>query len=182
MKLNKYTKRAFIGGVICMLFIALGTILLGRLSGYEAKVLIKSSLDGMNTLCNTIALASATILALLLTLLGLSSSSKSELKKEFYLDVLRIAKLDTIIFIAAVITFLLFNLPITESDNVPNNWFNILYYISLGISSILSAGLIVVVLLLYNTVVNLIKIVGLGVKNHPMAISEEKKDSKENIE
>lgn len=149
-----------------MLIILMGTILLGRLSGYEAKVLIKSSLDGMNTLCNTLALASATILALLLTLLGLSSTSKSKLKKDHYHQVLQIAKLDTAVFIASVITFLLFNLPITESDNVPTNWFSTLYYFSLGISSILSAALIVVVLMLYNTVVNIIKIVGLGMTDH----------------
>ena len=173
MKIDKYTKRAFVGGIICLMFILLGTLLLGKLSGYEAKILIKSSLEGINTLCNTIALASATILALLLTLLGLSSSAQLEMKKDFYFDVLRIAKLDTAVFIAAVITFLLFNLPITESDNVPENWFNILYYISLGISSILSASLIVVVLLLYNTVVNLIQIVGLGKTDHPLAVGKE---------
>ncbi|WP_223883476.1 MULTISPECIES: hypothetical protein [Arenibacter] len=50
MALNKYTKRARIGGLISMLFIGLGTILLGKLSGDEAKDLIKSSLEGMNTL------------------------------------------------------------------------------------------------------------------------------------
>ncbi|APQ18164.1 hypothetical protein [Maribacter hydrothermalis] len=176
MKLSTYTKRAIFGGIISMLIILLGTILLGKLSGYEAKVLIKNSLDGMNTLCNTIALASATILALLLTLLSLSSTSKSKLKKDHYYHVLQIAKLDTVVFIASVITFLLFNLPITESDNVPNNWFNILYYISLGISSLLSASLIVVVLMLYNTVVNIIKIIGLGMTDHPLAINEDEKE------
>tara|TARA_R110002073_G_scaffold72537_1_gene177089 strand:- start:52478 stop:53017 length:540 start_codon:yes stop_codon:yes gene_type:complete len=173
MKLSKYTKRAIIGGFISLAVMLLGGILIGRLSGYEAKVLIKNSLDGMNTLCNTIALASATILALLLTLLGVSSNSKSRLKADHYHHVLRIAKLDTIIFIAAVITFLLFNLPITESESVPNNWFNALYYISLGMSSLLSAGLIVVVLMLYNTIVNIIKIVGLGATDHPLAITDD---------
>jgi len=169
MKVSDYTKRAFLGGAICLVAILAGTFLLGRLSGYEAKVLIKNSLDGLNTLCNTVALASATILALLLTLLGLSSSSKSKLKKEHYHNVLQIAKLDTAVFIAAVMSFLLLNLPITESESVPANWFSIIYYISLGISSILSASLIVVVLMLYNTVVNIIKIVGLGIKDHPLA-------------
>lgn len=152
-----------------MFVIGLGTFMLGKLSGYEAKVLIKNSLAGINTLCNTIALASATILALLLTLLALSSNSKSKLKKDHYKHVLQIARLDTIVFIASIMAFLLFNLPITESDNVPQNWFNIVYYISLGISSVLSAALIVVVLMLYNTVVNIIKIVGLGQKDHPLA-------------
>ncbi len=176
MNLSKYTKRAFIGGLISMFVILLGTILLGRLSGYEAKELIKNSVGGMNTLCNTIALASATILALLLTLLGLSSTSKSKLKKDHYHHILQIAKLDTIVFIAAVITFLLFNLPITESDNVPPSWFSTLYYMSLTVSSILSASLIVVVLMLYNTVVNIVKIVGLGMTDHPLAVSEKEKE------
>lgn len=180
MKLSRYTKRAITGGVISMVFILLGTILLGRLSGYEAKVLIEKSLNGLNTLCNTIALASATILALLLTLLSLSSSSKSKLKAEYYHHVLQIARLDTGVFIAAITTFLLFNLPITESDNVPANWFNALYYTSLGISSLLSAGLIVIVLMLYNTVSNIIKIVGLDITDHPYAISE--KEMEEQLE
>lgn len=48
----------------------------GELSGDEAKVLIKNSLEGLSMLCNTIILASATILTLLLTLLGLSTGSK----------------------------------------------------------------------------------------------------------
>lgn len=156
-----------------MFVIGLGSYLLGELSGYEAKVLIKNSLGGINTLCNTIALASATILALLLTLLALSSNSKSKLKKDHYQHVLQIARLDTIVFIAAIMSFLLFNLPITESDNVPPNWFSTVYYISLAISSILSAALIVVVLMLYNTVVNIIKIVGLGQKDHPLAQSDD---------
>lgn len=176
MNLSKYTKRAFVGGLISMVVILLGTILLGRLSGYEAKELIKNSVGGMNTLCNTIALASATILALLLTLLGVSSTSKSKLKKDHYHHILQIAKLDTIVFIAAVIAFLLFNLPITESDNVPPSWFSTLYYMSLTVSSILSASLIVVVLMLYNTVVNIVKIVGLGMTDHPLAVSEKDKE------
>lgn len=178
MKISKYTKRSFLGGGISLLIILFGTYLLGHLSGYEAKELIKNSINGLNTLCNTIALASATILALLLTLLSLSSSSKSKLKEDHYLHVLQIAKLDTAVFIASVMAFLLLNLPITESDTVPETWFSTIYYITLGISSLLSSALIVVVLMLYNTVVNIIKIVGLGVKDHPLAIIED--DENEN--
>lgn len=176
MNLTKDTKRAILGGVLSLVVMLLGTIILGELSGYEAKILIKNSLSGMNTLCNTIALASATILALLLTLLGISASAKTKLKEDHYLHVLQIAKLDTVVFVASVISFLILNLPITESESVPNNWFSIIYYISLAISSILSAGLIVVVLMLYNTVVSIIKIVGLGMHDHPLVESEEVND------
>ncbi|MCG2460313.1 hypothetical protein K8352_06105 [Flavobacteriaceae bacterium F89] len=177
MKISKYTKRALTGGAISLIVILSGTLLLGKLSGYEAKVLIKNSLDGMNTICNTVALASATILALLLTLLAVSANAKTKLKKDHYRYVLQIARLDTVVFVAAIISFLLFNLPITESDSVPNNWFNTVYYISLAISSILSSGLIVVVLMLYNTVANIIKIVGLGEIGHPLAKNDNNEDN-----
>ncbi|WP_149276483.1 hypothetical protein [Pareuzebyella sediminis] len=173
MKLSRYTKRAVVGGAISMVIMLTGTLLLGELSGYEAKSLIKNSISGINTLCNTIALASATILALLLTVLGISSSAKSHLKKDHYKQILEIARLDSIIFVSAVISFLLFNLPVTESENLPSDWFSTVYYISLAISSILSAALIVVVLMLYNTVVNIIKIVGLGLEDHPLAASDD---------
>ncbi|CAH8282138.1 hypothetical protein EV196_110111 [Mariniflexile fucanivorans] len=180
MKITRYTKRAITGGIISLLIILLGTLLLGELSGYEAKVLIKKSLSGINTLCNTIALASATILALLLTVLSISSNSKSKLKKDHYLQVLQIAKLDTVVFIASVISFILLNLPITESDTVPTNWFNYIYYTSLAISSILTSGLIVVVLMLYSTIVNIIKIIGLEMYDHPLAEVDEDEDEDEN--
>ncbi|WP_066225182.1 hypothetical protein [Formosa haliotis] len=172
MKFNRYIKRAILGGVISMIIIFLGTVLIGKLSGYEAKILIENSIDGINTLCNTITLASATILALLLTLLGVSN--KSKLKPEHYKHVLFIAKLDTIVFVAAMISFLLFNLPITDSENIPESWFTIMYYISLAVSSVLSSALIIVVLMLYNTIVSIIKIMGLGMTDHPLAIDEKK--------
>jgi MFS family permease len=169
MSISRYTKRALVGGIISLLVILLGTFLLGKLSGYEAKILIKNSISGLNTLCNTIALASATILALLLTLLSISSASSSKLKKDHYKEVMQLAKADTAVFIASVFAFLLFNLPITESDNVPCSWFTTIYYVSLSISSLLSAALIMVVLMLYNTVISIIRIVGLGETDHPLA-------------
>src|SRR5680860_977097 len=173
MGLSKYTKRAVTGGMISLFVILSGSYILGHLSGYEAKVLIKNSLAGVNTLCNTIILASATILALLLTVLGVSASSSSNLKTEHYTHILQIAKFDTIVFVASLISFQLLNLPITESDDVSSDWFGVLYYISLSVTSILSAALIVVVLMLYNTVTNIIKIIGLGMTDHPLIAVED---------
>jgi hypothetical protein len=176
--LNKFIKRAVIAGVISLMVIGLGTFLIGELSGYEAKVLIKNSISGINTLCNTIILASATILALLLTVLSLSASSDSKLKPDHFRRILLIAKLDTIVIIASLLSFLILNLPITESETVPQNWFKIVYYVSMATTSLLSASLIVVILMLYNTVVDIIKVVGLGMTNHPLAEGEEKEDDK----
>ncbi len=68
-------QRANYGGLAAAIFTGLGAFLLGDISGYEAKSLITTSLSGINMLCNTIVLASATILALLLTLLGISTGT-----------------------------------------------------------------------------------------------------------
>ena len=135
-------------------------------------------------LCNTIVLASATILALLLTLLGISSGTDSKLKDGHFLEVLNIAKIDTVLFIVTLIMFQIFNIPITESDQVPTGWFDIIYWATLFMSSILSGAMVVVILMLYNTVKNIILIVGLK-QDHELIyndddVEEQKKDANEN--
>ncbi|WP_236979523.1 hypothetical protein [Membranihabitans maritimus] len=163
----KYNRGPLIGGLLATVFTSLGVFLLGNLSGYEAKQLIRASLNGITMLCNTIVLASATILALLLTLLGISTgSTKSELKNEHYKQVLTIAKFDTILFIGTLILFQLSNIPITEAENIPTSWFNLIYWATLIFSSLLSGMMITVILMLNNIIIGIIKIVGLGT-DHP---------------
>ncbi|MGY0392697.1 hypothetical protein ACW5R3_09110 [Bizionia sp. KMM 8389] len=149
---------------------------MGNLTGYEAKKLLASSLSGLNMLCNTIVLASATILALLLTLLSISSGSKTTLKERHYIQVLSIAKFDVVLFISALILFQFFNIPIIESDKVPITWFEVIYWVTLASTSIISGMMITVILMLYTAVTNLIAIIGLG-KDHPL-LSEEEAEEK----
>ena len=165
-------KRSIYGGLIATVFTGAGVFVLGNVSGYEAKQLLTSSLPGINMLCNTIVLASATILALLLTLLGISTGTKSQLKSAHYRQVLNIAKFDTLLFVGALILFQFFNIPITEAENVPTSWFVTIYWATLLFSSILSGMMITVILMLYTTVTNIIKIVGLG-KDHHLISKEE---------
>lgn len=171
----KNNRNAIYGGLIATLFTGAGVFLLGNVSGYEAKNLLEASLSGLNMLCNTIVLASATILALLLTVLSVSSSSKNTIKKRHYHQVLSIAKFDVILFISALILFQFFNIPIMESDNVPTRWFDIIYWTTLGFSSIISGMMITVVLMLYNAVTNLIAIIGLD-EDHAILSKEEADD------
>jgi len=162
MKLKKFTKRVILIGIIALCLLTIGTYIIGDLSGYEAKDLFKKSISGINMLSNTIILASATILALLLTVLGLGTELNTEIKDAHYKHILIVAKFDTVVLITAITSFIIFNLPIAEGENVPNQWYTIIYYVTLGVTSVLGASLIVVVLMLYRTVVNLIKSIGLG--------------------
>ena len=178
MKFSKHNIQALSGGLIATITVGFGAFTIGSVSGYEAQQLIRASLSGINSLCNTVVLASATILALLLTLLSVSSNTKSKLTDDHYKHILTIAKTDTIVLVTSMIIFQLFNIPIAEADNVPSSWYTVVYYISLGLSAIISGGLIVVVLMLYYTVSSIIKIVGLGINDHPL-IYNEKKENKE---
>jgi len=174
-------KRSMLGGLITFIFVALSAFLLGNISGYEAKSLIEASLSGINRLCNTIVLGSATILTLLLTLLGISTSSNSTLKKAHYIQVSNIAKIDTVLFITALILFQMFNIPITESDEVPTQWYKYLYWATLFLSSLISGMMVTVILLLYTTVTNIITIVGLE-KDHYLISQEEVEDTEQEHE
>lgn len=172
-------KRAILGGAISAVIMWVGTFILGEVSGYEAKALLSSSLSGVNMLCNTIILGSSTILALMLTLISLSRSAESRLSKAHYAHVLMVARTDTILIIATVITFLLLNLPITESKQLPASWFSIIYYVSLGMAAILGGAFITVITLLYGTIENVIQIIGFRRTDHPLV---EKDDDEEDAE
>ena len=172
----KKNKKPLIGGLVATLFTALGVFLLGDISGYEAKDLLKTSMSGLSMLCNTIILASATILALLLTLLSLSSATQDDIKNKHYHNVLNIAKFDVILFISTLILFQLFNIPILESNEVPTNWYDTIYWLTLFVTSILSGMMIVVILMLYNAVTILISIVGLNQDHSFLNTEEEDED------
>ena len=177
--MNPIVKRAIVGGVVSTIVMASGTIILGQISGYKAMELLKHSMSGINMLCNTVILGSTTILALMLTLLGLSRSTESRLTKRHYKDVLIIAKSDTILIVVAVITFLMLNLPIRESESVGTSWYETIYYVSLSMASFLGGGFIAVVMMLYGTITNVILIVGLGKKDHPLISDEDAEQAEE---
>jgi len=164
----KGNRIALLGGCTTTGIIALGIFLVGNISGYEAKNLLVSSLSGLNLICNTIVLASATILALLLTLLGISTGAKTQLKSTLYRQVLTIAKFDTLVFVSAIILFQFFNIPIAEADNVATNWYKYIYWITLFSSSVISGMMVTTVLMLYGTVSAIITIVGLK-QDHPFS-------------
>ena len=173
IKINQSTKRAIVGGTIAAVFAGAGYFLIGNLSEYEARQLIESSVPGVNMLCNTVVLASATIMALLLTVLGLSSGSESKLKPAHYRRVEILGKWDATLFITAIIFFQITNIPIVEADNVPADWYNAIYWGTLFLSSILVGGIVAVILMLYSTIKAMVDILGFGKTDHPLIVRED---------
>ncbi|MEP0546211.1 MAG: hypothetical protein ABJF88_04710 [Rhodothermales bacterium] len=148
------------GGAIALVVTFGGAWAVGETSGAEARALLNGMLPTTRFLCSGVMTASATTLALMLTLLSLSANANSKLKQDHYERVRQIALLDTVAFIAATIVLLCLNIPVEQADNVAASWYDVLYYAFLGASAVLGGLLVVIVLMLYNTVKYMILIVG----------------------
>lgn len=155
-------RRAILGGVIAAFVTLAGSWGVGHISGVEARVLVEASLPRMRSFCNTIILASGTILALMLTILGMSSQASSGLTAHHYQRIRQIALFDSILIVGATTVVLVFNVPLTESENVPTTWFAGLYYGILASTSLIGGALVSVVLMIHHTISDIIDVIGLG--------------------
>ncbi|SMO94081.1 hypothetical protein [Fodinibius sediminis] len=156
------TKRAVIGGGLAAVVTALGGWLVGEVTGGEGHILLNMTLETTRSFCGTVTLALGNILALMLTLLSLSANSNVDLKWSHYHRVKQIAWLVTVLLIGSILIYLLLNIPLEKSDQSSAPDFGYLYYFTLIISSSLGGALISVVLMLYNTVNDIIHAVGPG--------------------
>jgi hypothetical protein len=91
--------------------------------GYQAYQLFKTILPTTRSFSSTVITALSTILALMLTLLGLSASLVISIKTIHYHRIKQISMLITISLIVAVLAYLLLNIPITESEQKTLKWF-----------------------------------------------------------
>lgn len=154
------TRRVSKVGIWSGVIVLIGAVLVGEASGFDAKVLLETSLETTRSFCGNAILALGNILALMLTLLSLSASTDIDLKWTHYQRVKQVALFDTVILIGAILLYLLLNVPLEESDGESGLGFATFYYITLVISSILGGALIAVVVMLYNTIKDVIGILG----------------------
>lgn len=153
-------RRAALGGGLTALTVMGGSWMIGQVSGSEARYLLETVLPSVRAFSGTIMLALITVLALMLTLLGLSTSTDIKLKWIHYQRIKQIAFVDMVTFIAAVLFYLLLNVPVQETDSGTLQWFYFLYYAALIISSLLAGAVITIVLMLYNAIDNIIYAIG----------------------
>ncbi len=171
--MNPFLRKAVIGGIFAALLVGVGTYTIGLVTGSEAMHLFSTTLSRFKTLCNTVILSSSTILALMLTLLSLSRSANTKLNHEHYHRVLTLAKVVSILIVVAVMALLLLNLPVDDNSQVPDSWYRIIYYLSLGLAAIIGGGFVAVISMLYSTIANVILIIGYNKENHPLVQGEE---------
>ena len=153
-------KKALYGGVLAGSIALGGQWLVGlAYSGYEARQLLESLAASALYLGSSVVTASATILALMLTILGLTKQTESEFKTIFFERIKRIGLLSTIALSGGILLLLFLSIPLQESDNIPTTYFDTIYYILIIFIAALSGSIVAIVLMLYNAITSVIDVV-----------------------
>lgn len=171
-------RKALLGGALAALVAIAGSWAVGQLHGAKGLVLLEAMLPTTRFLCSAVMTATATILALMLTLLGLSTDVSNQIHSAHYERVRQIALIDTVTFAAATLFLLILNIPLEETENLASGWYDTAYYTVLVVSSLLGGMLISVVLMLYDAVRDLIYVLGLNKEDHPIVEGESTSDAK----
>jgi hypothetical protein len=103
--------------------------------------------------------ASATTLALMLTLLSLSAGIDTKLELSHYRRIKQIALFDVIAFVGATVLLVTLIVPFGENISIPITWYTIIYYVVSIIAGVLGGMLVTVVIMLYTAVRDFIRVV-----------------------
>ena len=149
-----------------------GAFALGSFGGSESRQMVEAILPSTRFLCSATMTASAAILALMLTVLGLTTGSDVKLNALFYKRIKQIAFYDMIVLCYAISFLVLQCIPIAESEEIPAWWYPSVYYGILAVSAILGGGMIAVVSMLYAAISSLIDVFGLEHGEHSILASD----------
>ena len=152
--------------------LGIGAFTLGSFGGNESRVMVESILPTTRFLCSATMTASAAILALMLTVLGLTTGSDVKLNTMFYERIKQIAFYDMIVLCYAISFLVLQCIPVTKSEEIPGWWYPSVYYGMLAVSAILGGGMIAVVSMLYAAISSLIDVFGLEHGEHSILASD----------
>jgi hypothetical protein len=119
---------ALIGGVVTASFLFAVIIAVGALGSFEALRLIESILPTARFLGSAVVGASVTVLALLLTLVGLSLNSEYAFHPRLYSRAVNITRIAVASMIMGVGVLLMVSVPIGELDEL-RSYYSILYYL-----------------------------------------------------
>ncbi len=142
----------FAGGFVIVTSL-IGRYLVGNVySSAKAEQLINALADSGLYFGAAVATASATILALMLTLTGLTHKTEDNFDKGIYERINIIGLLSTVTLCTAIMLLMALSLPIGEFENIPENYYPVLYHVLVFLEAFLTGVLISTVLMLFTTI------------------------------
>ena len=127
-------------------------------SAYSAQVLLDSLRNASLYIGAACLGGAATILALILTLVGLVKRADNMPDRDVYTDVLKVARNATWTLLASIVLLLLLTGPTSEMEELPQSWFPTLYNVLFAMVALTLATLATTVVRLYLTIASLLNV------------------------
>lgn len=148
---------ALIGGAVATLALFAMVIAVGRVASSEALRLIQAVQPGARFLASTVIAAAITVLALLLTLLGLSMNTEVTFHKRLFTRARNITRLSVTCIIVGVVLLLAVGVPLEEVDEL-RPYYSLLYYLLTGLMAFVGGLVVAMGLMIGSTLRGLIEI------------------------
>ena len=130
---------ALVFSIFCLIGLAAREAIGTVYSAAEARDLLQALSRAGLYLGSAIATASATTLALMLTLIGMIRKIETDFSRATYKQVSRIAILSTATLMLSFFVLLAYTLPIGEFENLPRDWYNHLYTVLFALTVVMVA-------------------------------------------
>ncbi len=150
-------RQALVGGAVATLVMAVGVLTVG-LSGIseDARSLLETTIPVAQGLFTTAMITSSTTLALMLTMLGMTSDQS--VKSGFYGQIRQAATLAVGVFSVSTVLVLVLVIPFGEGGT-SSTVYTVLYYVITGVGTLVGGTLVAVMITLHGAVRNLIGLV-----------------------
>lgn len=159
---------ALIGGGVATALILAAITVVGSVSGYSALQLLEGTLPSIRFLCSTVATGGVTILALMVTTLGLSQSVETELDLVHYRRIQQIAYMSAVSVASAIFLLVFLSIPVGESsEEIVTAYADWMYYGILALTSVLGGVMVTLVLMLLTAVRGLLHVVAPTLEEEP---------------
>ncbi len=127
-------------------------------SAYSAQVLLDSLRNASLYIGSACLGGAATILALILTLVGLVRRADNMPDRDVYSDVLKVARNATWTLLASIVLLLLLTGPTSEMEELPKSWYPNLYNILFATVALTLATLAATIMRLYLTIACILRV------------------------
>lgn len=131
---NMEFRGAAVGGLVTASFLFVVIIGVGQIHSFEARGLIESVLPTARFLASTVIGAAVTVLALLLTLIGLSLDSKEQFSTRLYDRAIRITRMAVVCIVMGVAVLLAVSVPVVEVPEISELYAALYYGLSAAIA------------------------------------------------
>lgn len=149
------------GGAIVAATLFLTVFSVGAAGSAEARALLEFAMPSVRFLCSGVLTMGMTVLALMLTLLGLTQSERLHFEDVHYRRMRQISSMNVVAIVGAVCLLLFMEVPLQESEAM-RSVYQIVYYTFLGASSLLGGLVVAIVLMLHRTILGLSRAVAPG--------------------